>query len=240
MIGASTFAIKGKLELSSGDSIDIDDVVASEMNTPAIAGLAVATPLSFVLASDFRDVSVKDIDISMVAVNEMRQATVEEVWSTKSEVRPGDRIEVTAVLRTPSGERVTTRIPVVIPDSVTDRNLSLVVGSGQALNGLENRLTPLSAPPRDLRQMVRVLNRMRRNNRVYALLMAPQRSLVIQGDEYPSPPPSLVQTLMADPGASGSVAFSGTSMVGDFETKASPYTIRGQKTLLLKVVGGGG
>jgi hypothetical protein len=114
-----------------------------------------------------------------------------------------------------------------------------VVGSGQTINLLENRLSPLSTPPRDLRQLVRVLNRMRRNNRVYALLMAPQRSFVIQGDEYPSPPPSLVQTLLADPAAMSSAMFSGTSVVGDFETKPSPYTIRGEKTLMLKVVGPG-
>jgi len=67
------------------------------------------------------------------------------------------------------------------------------------------------------------------------LLMAPQRSFTLQGDEYPSPPPSLVQTFMADPGASTSSLYSGTSVVGDFETKPGPYVIRGQKMLLLKV-----
>ena len=83
--------------------------------------------------------------------------------------------------------------------------------------------------------MVRALNRMRRNNRLYALLMAPQKSFLLQGDEYPSPPPSLVQTFLADPSVSSRVVMSGTSVVGDFETDPSPYTIRGQETLLLKV-----
>jgi hypothetical protein len=59
---------------------------------------------------------------------------------------------------------------------------------------------------------------------------------VLQGDEYPSPPPSLLQTLMADPGVSGSMTFNANSVVGDFETKPAPYSIRGQKTILLKVV----
>jgi hypothetical protein len=147
---------------------------------------------------------------------------------------------VTAVLRTGSGESVSRKIPVDVPESVSDKHLTLVVGSGPTINALENRLAPLAAPPRDLRQLVRALNRMRRNNRLYALLMAPQRSFILQGDEYPSPPPSLVQTLMADPGASGSLTFSGTSLVGDFETEASPYTIQGEKTILLKVVTPGG
>ena len=45
---------------------------------------------------------------------------------------------------------------------------------------------------------------------------------------------------MADPTAASSLTFSGTSVVGDFETKPSPYTIRGDKTILLKVVNAGG
>jgi hypothetical protein len=66
--------------------------------------------------------------------------------------------------------------------------------------------------------------------------MVPQRSFVMQGDEYPSPPPSLIQTFLADPAVSASIAFSGMSVIGDFETKPLPVTIRGQKTLMLRVV----
>ena len=240
MVGPATLQVKGQIHLSTGDSVDLEDVVSGDINAANAASFAVSTPLSHVLSSGFADLFVKGIDVSVVSLNELRSATLDQVWSTKLEVRPGDHIEVTAVLRMPSGESVTQKIPVDVPESVTDKHLTLVVGSGQTINALENRLTPLSAPPRDLRQLVRALNRMRRNNRLYALLMAPQRSFILRGDEYPSPPPSLVQTLMADPTAASSLTFSGTSVVGDFETKPSPYTIRGDKTILLKVVNAGG
>jgi hypothetical protein len=49
----------------------------------------------------------------------------------------------------------------------------------------------------------------------------------------------LLQTFLADPAASSNVVFSGTSVVGDFETQPTPFAIRGQKTLMLKVVGPG-
>ena len=65
--------------------------------------------------------------------------------------------------------------------------------------------------------------------------MAPGRSFVMQGDESPSPPPSLVQTFLADPASSSNMIYRGTSVIGDFETKPSPYSIQGQKTLFLKV-----
>ena len=90
-------------------------------------------------------------------------------------------------------------------------------GAARTSTLLQFRLTPPGSAARDIHQLVKALNRMRRNNRLYALLMAPQRSFVMQGDEYPSPPPSLIQTFMADPAAASSVNLSGTSVVGDYE-----------------------
>jgi hypothetical protein len=61
----------------------------------------------------------------------------------------------------------------------------------------------------------------------------------LQGDEFPSPPPSLLQTFLAAPGVSSSAVFSGTSVVGDYETKPTAYAIQGQQALYLKVVSAG-
>jgi hypothetical protein len=239
MLGPSTLEIAGKIRLSNAEPVNIEDIVSSDINNPNAAAAAASTPLVYLLASPFPDLRITDIDLSIVSRNEKRVATLEQVWSTKSEVRPGDHVEVTALLRNPSGTTVTQKIAVKIPDSVSDKTLSVIVGGGSSINALQYRFSPLSTTPRDLHQLVRALNRMRRNNRLYALLMAPQRSFILQGDEYPSPPPSLVQTFLADPSVSSSLIFSGGSIVGDFETKPSPYTIRGEKTLFLKVVNNG-
>lgn len=236
MVGPSSLDLKGKIQLGRGESIDIEDVISADMNAAAGAGGYIAGPLSFLLSSSFPELKVEGIDVSVVVRNERRIAALEQVWSSKSEVSPGDHIEVTAVLRTPAGEIVVQKIPVDIPDSVNDRTLSLVVGGGAAMNAFQLRFSPLTTTPKDLSQLVQALNRVRKTNRLYALLMSPQRSFILQGDEYPSPPPSLVQTFMSDPAVSSNVTMSGMSVVGDFETKPTPYTIRGQKTLLLKVV----
>jgi hypothetical protein len=239
-VGPSTLELKGKIQLAGGQSINLDDVVSGDMNTPNSAGFSVAFPLAQLLSTSFPDLQVERVDLSLVSSNEKRSAVVEQAWSSKSEVAPGDKIEVTAVLRTPSGETIVQKIPVEIPENVNDRMLSLVVGSGAAMNQIQTRFSPANMSLRDLQQLVQALNKTRRNNRVYALLMAPQRSFVLQGDEYPSPPPSLLQTFLADPAVSSSVTFSGMSIIGDFETKPIPVTIRGQKTLMLKVVETGG
>jgi len=238
-IGTSTLNIKAQIHLTDGQSVDLEDVLSGEAGTASLVGATVATPLAMLMSSGFPDLKVHDINLSIDSLDEKRSATIEQVWSTKSEVRPGDHLEVTALIRLPWGATLTEKIPVDVPGSVTDKMLSLVVGGGPNINALELRFSALAGTARDSQQMVRALNRMRRNNRVYGLLMAPERSFVMQGDEYPSPPPSLVQTFMADSAAASNVVFSGTSVVGDFETKPTPYAIHGQKTLILKVAGAG-
>jgi len=238
-VGASTLEVEGKIRLAGGEAVDFQDVLSGEMGTAALAGSVVATPLSYLMGSGFPDLRIEGIELSVKSRNERSLATLEQVWSTKSEVKPGDHIEVFALLRLPGGQAVTQKIPVDIPESVSDKALMLAVGGGSSINALQFRLTPPGSAARDIHQLVKALNRMRRNNRLYALLMAPQRSFIMQGDEYPSPPPSLVQTFMADPAAASSVNFSGTSVVGDFEAAASSLMIHGQKTLFLKVVGPG-
>jgi SpoIVB peptidase S55 len=234
-LGPSTLELKGSIHLKGGETVSIEDVASGEINTAAVAGASVSSPLNYLLGGNFPGLSVQRIDLNIVSTDERRVAILEQVWSTKSQVLPGDHIEVTGLLRTPSGRTVVEKIPVDIPESVSEKRLSLVVGSGSSLNAIQNRLTPISTTPRDLHQLVRALNRMRRNNRLYALLMTPQRSLTLQGEEYPSPPPSLVQTFLADPAVSSSVVYGNASVVGDYQTMPTQYTIEGQKTLYLKV-----
>ena len=234
-LGPSTLNLRASINLSDGEAVKIEDVVSGELSTAGVAGASVSTPLNYLLDGEFPDLSIRGIDLTVVSTDERRVATLEQVWSSQSQVRPGDHIEVTGLLRTPSGGTLVEKIPVDIPESISDKRLSVVVGSGASLNALQNRLTPFSTTPRDLHQLVRALNRMRRNNRLYALVMTPQRSLTLQGEEYPSPPPSLVQTFLADPAVSSSVVYGNASVIGDYQTQPTQYTIQGEKTLYLKV-----
>ncbi len=236
-MGPSTASISGAIRLSSGDTVNLEDVLAGDINTPNLAGASVAGPLGYLLHSGFPNLKVAGIDVTIKVSNEKHTATLQQAWCTQSQVRPGDHVEVIAVLRKESGEEVVEKIPVDIPASVTDKTLSVMVGDGPSVNALQSRLGPLGTANsvRDVHQLAMALNKMRRNNRLYVLLMSPQRSFVLHGSEYPSPPPSLLQTFLADPAVAGSARYRGTSVVGDFETKPQPYSIQGQKTLMLKV-----
>jgi len=235
-LGPSTLVMNGKIRLAGGDDVNLDDVLVSDSGPANAAGAMVAAPLNALLTSNFPGLHVEGIDLDMSVQNQNRAATLESAWPSKSEVRPGDSIDVMTVVRTPAGESFTQRIPVAIPENVNAKTLTLVVGSGAAADAIEGRLTPLASPPRDLHRMVDALNKMRRNNRLYAVLLAPEGSFRLAGDEFPSPPPSLLQTFLSDAAGASRVTMSSTSVIGDFKTDPTAYTVTGQQTLQLKVI----
>ena len=81
--------IKAKIRLAGGQSVDLEDVLSGEVGTANMVGATVATPLAVLMSSGFPDLKVQDIDLSIDSLDEKRSATIEQVWSTKSEVRPG-------------------------------------------------------------------------------------------------------------------------------------------------------
>ena len=260
-LGHSTFEIQGKIRLGRGQSgepgrqgdndaseinaqtvyrgqtVEFEDIVSGEMNSQVAAASVVTTPLRALLASGYDDLVIEGIDVSVVSTEERRSASLEQVWSSKSVVKPGEEIVIHGTLRTPGGETTVERIPVVIPESVADGYLSIVVGSGVAINRFRSpRLSALRGrPAKDLRQLVRALNRLRRNNRLYVLLLASKRTLFLQGEEFPSPPPSLIQTFLSDPAVSTDMATSRYSIIGDSEGSPQPFSLRGQRTIRVRV-----
>ena len=236
-LGASTLELQGRIRLGGDQSVEFEDIVSGEVSSHVAAAAAVSVPLRVLLSSGYSDLTVEGVDVSIVSTAEKRLANLEQVWSSKSEVRPGEEIVIHGMLRTPGGETRTERIPIVVPESVAGKFLSITVGDGRTINRLySRRFSPhRGRPAKDLRQLVRALNRLRRNNRLYVLLLGPRRTFVVQGEEFPSPPPSLIQILLSDPGVSTNIVASRQSIIGDSEGSSLPYAIRGRRTLRVKV-----
>ena len=121
MIGASTLEVDGKIRLAGGEAVNLQDVLSGEIGTASLVGSVAAIPLTYLMGSGLPDLHIEGIDLSVKSRNERSLATLEQVWSTKSEVKPGDHIEVIALLRLPGGQAVIQKIPVDIPESVNDK-----------------------------------------------------------------------------------------------------------------------
>src|SRR6185436_8561370 len=90
---------------------------------------------------------------------------------------------------------------VTIPAEVPPGRLLLQVGDATALARTDTDQVD-DLVPNDLRQLIWLVNNLRRNDRLYAVLTRPDNGLIVQGERLPNLPPSVAQ-VMARPQTRG-------------------------------------
>ena len=95
------------------------------------------------------------------------------------------------------GEEVVHTVPLEIPAAASG-SLSVMVSDGARLAQWERREVRQPTEPRSVPQLMRALNTVRKNNRLYVRLLASDAGAVVRGEALSSLPPSVLGVLEAD------------------------------------------
>ena len=230
-IGDSTITVKGEIRVKGQEPIQIDRRFSTN-NSPIMAAGAIAAPVSSLLTSGFDDVQLDGITLDISSSENKYAGTLERITLDRTEVRPGQKIEVQAYVRTESGKQFVQRIPVQIPDDAAAGQLLVFVGDGGAL---QEGSAAKSFVPQDLSQLVRAINTVKKSDRLYVKLFRITPGAVIGTSELPSLPPSVVATLNSDR-TSGGYTPTVLSPVSEMELPPAEFVISGQQLIAIDVV----
>lgn len=228
--GTASVRLEAHLRLAGGAEVRLEDLFSNEQPSQQAAAL-VAAPLGYLLANDFTKVRVEGVDVHITSYETPHRASLERTWIDRSApLRPGSRASLRLLLRTYRGERFEEKVPLEIPAATRPGNYSLLVMDGPTLSGLEQRELRQPFVPKDLGQMIRALNGLRRGNRIYVRLVRPgEGGAVVSGEFLPSLPPSVLSVLRTgDQG--GAVMPTANSSVWEFELPTA-YAFSGSRVL---------
>jgi hypothetical protein len=233
-LGEMTLSISGKIHLKNNEPVNIGNVFSSDMNGPVMASIAAVSPLQYLLANGYDGIVVEKVDLEITSIDRKTNAQLERIAVDKTEVRPGETIILTTYLRGTDGVMMTERHPVLIPPGLPAGSIQLMVGDGTTVTGSELRRGP-SSVPMDLKQVIRELNKLRKNDRLYIKILSFEPGAVIGGQEMPSVPPSMAALINTDRSSSRSVSGTANSTVREYELPQSKFVIQGQRSLNLTV-----
>ncbi|HKP36951.1 MAG TPA: hypothetical protein VJT71_08830 [Pyrinomonadaceae bacterium] len=229
-LGQSTVSVRGSINVDGQPPIDIERRFSS-INASLSAAGSVAMPISELLTSGFDGVNIKGITLDIVATEQNDNATLERISLDRTEVNSGESVEVQAYIRTESGKQFVQRIPVQIPAEISSGPLVITVGDGATLQESSAAKTFV---PNDLNQLVRALNKVKKNDRLYLRLQRPAPGVVIGTSEMPNLPPSVVATLNSDRTSGGYTALP-LSQLYERELAPAAFVINGQQTITVTV-----
>jgi hypothetical protein len=229
-LGASTFALRGTARVKNHDPVTFENLFSGDL-AAVNASMYVAAPIAALMGNDYEKLDVDSIDLTVTATEEPRTATLERVWIDDPRPRAGRTVPLKVLLRTYRGEEIIRSLPLDIPANASG-TLSVMVSDGARLGQIEQREARLPQP-RNVPQMIRTLNKTRRNDTLYVKLLGTDAGAVINGEVLSSLPPSVLGVLEADRNG-GNFNPLHSATLGEWELPTQ-HAVNGARTLTIVV-----
>jgi len=232
-IGGQTLRVKCSIAIKGQPEVIFENSVSDRASSSVIAALAASAPVQFLLTSGFENLVFEKINIEVNAIEQTQEAKIEKIWQDKLEAKPGEEVKLSVFLRKPNGETLVEKYPIRIPD-VGPGVLKILVGDGQTIeqSDVESELDEFI--PASLGQLVRAINNLKKNDRLYIRLYRDQSGAVIEGEALPDLPPSLLALYRSEK-TSGDVKSINKVIYIEHELPPTEFVLSGQKVIRVRV-----
>lgn len=202
----TTLHLSGEIRLEGHPAVEVENTFAPiDSLTPD--GFSIAATMQTVFtrlfSNTFEPAKVNGISLSVDSVPGRKSFTIESAWLEKGEAAPGETVRVRALLRPYRGAPQIQETTVRVPDQVSrGSTLRVLVTDGDMLNRASRGFAFAGAGggPAGLDQLISLLNRQRRNDRLYVGLFVPAPTLLWDDKELPNIPLSEISIVDGRPG----------------------------------------
>jgi len=194
----TTLRLTGAINITGHSSVTLENMFApSDTFVPDGASVSSAVQIVFqrIFSNPYETAKIERVTLRMDALPDRRQSTIEGAWLDRSEAAPGDTVNVKVQLRPYRGSPVIRDVQVTIPPQAVRGTVMQVLASD---SGTLNRMSVVSGSQgrlQNLEQLISVLNRERRNNRLYVTLLGPSPTMLVQDKVMPNVPASQINLL---------------------------------------------
>jgi hypothetical protein len=231
----TTYRMQGKIKVTG-----YPDVRLLNMFAPVDGGQPTGVSIALSLGESFSRIfdnvyevpNIRGVDLDFDLVHDRRAARLESARSDVTEARPGDEVEVEAVLRPYRGERIVRRIPVRVPTSTPKGTLRILVSDADTLDHM-NRGSMLLGRQLDLGSTIALLNREHANDQLYVSLLEANPEAMVQDKVMPTLPLSVMNVMEGMRGTQDMVVL-GESSVSEASTPLD-YVVSGAQVISLTV-----
>lgn len=215
----TTLHLSGEVRLKGHTPVQIENTFApSDVLSPD--GLPIALTMQSVFArlfsNTFESTNVENISLKVESAPGRQSYAIDSAWLEKGEAAPGETLRVRVMLHPYRSEPRVVETTVRIPDQVArGTTLRVLVTDGDTLNRASRGFAfASSGSVGGIDQLIALLNRERRNDRVYVGLFTPSPTMLWDDKELPNVPLSEINVVDGRP-APGSVQILRESLAGE-------------------------
>lgn len=206
----TTLRLTGEIRLRGHAPVQIENTFApGDSLSPDSLPIALSMQSVFtrLFSNTFEPAWVDGISLRIESVPGRKSFTIESAWLEKGEAAPGETLRVRVLLRPYRGAPRVEETKVLVPEQIArGTTLRVLVSDADLLNRASRgfAFSGAGGGPTGLDQLISLLNRERRNDRLYVGLFVPAPTLLWDDKELPNIPLSQINLVDGRP-APGSV-----------------------------------
>ncbi|MCU1314842.1 MAG: hypothetical protein JWN63_164 [Candidatus Acidoferrum typicum] len=201
----TTLHLSGEIRLQGHAPVQIENTFAPG-DTLSPDGLPIAATMQNVFTrlfvNTFEPAKVDRIALRVESVPGRKSFIIESAWLEKGEAAPGETLRVRVLLRPYRGAARVEETTVRVPEQVARGTMLRILVSDADLLNRASRGFAFAGPgsgPTSLDQLIALLNRERRNDRLYVGLFVPAPTLLWDDKELPNIPFSQINVVDGRP-----------------------------------------
>ncbi|HUB33208.1 MAG TPA: hypothetical protein VMA31_09270 [Bryobacteraceae bacterium] len=195
----ATYRLSGKVQLTGQPDIALSTMQTSG-DTPMPAPMMLAgwwgDKFNRLYMNNVKTPDLERVDVTVDLLPERRVATIENAWVANPEVRPGDEVPVTVLLRPYRGEPIERKLTVKIPAGLANGDHRIVLSDADTVNRMQN-MAGMMDRFLDLPETVSLINQERTNNRLYVSLVESSPTAYYDDKTLPALPSSVLNVMQA-------------------------------------------
>jgi hypothetical protein len=203
----TTLRLTGEIRLQGHIPVQLENTFApgdSLMQDSLPIALTIQNMFGRLFNNNYEIPKVEHIDLRVESQPGRKSFTIDSAWLEKGEAAPGDNLKVRVLLQPYRGAARIEEATVHVPDQMARGTMLRVLVSdadwmNRASRGFNFPGMPGAAGPEGLDQLITLMNRERRNDRLYVGLFVPAPTLVWDDKELPNVPLSQINMIDGRP-----------------------------------------
>jgi len=230
--GFQSIAVSGKIFIENQENVVLNDLFSGTAAFDEFSTLVMVINY-FLLNNREKNIKIQKMDFEISGRETIQKAELENVLINKNSYLPEELMDIDMVMKNEKGGSFSERLTIKSPNLKPGSTFYLMVADAAEVTDFDTKAIKTAYFPAKLGALIRAINNIRKNNRIYLKIFVPAQGLFIKGFEYSYLPASVGNVLLYN-SLSRDQANMSLSTVAEYQYEV-PAVVSGKKIFKLQI-----
>jgi hypothetical protein len=193
--GFQSIDVSGKIFIENEENVIVNDLFSGTTAIDEFSSLLMAINY-FLMNNKEKNIKIQKMDFEITGRETIKRADLENVLIDKNSYLPEELMNIDMRLKNEKGDNFSEKLTIKAPNLKPGSVFYLLVADAAEVSDFDAKAIKTAYFPAKLSTLIRAINNIRKNNRIYLKIFVPAPGIFIRGFEYPYLPSSINNVLL--------------------------------------------